>query len=112
MNRLKALRTELGLTQLKLSMDLHVSQQYISKVENGNSLLTEDLILHLANYFHVSTGYFLGISDIRSLEYTHSCSDYTFDKWVTSYYTLNETNRELILHLIDSLIELQERTNS
>ena len=68
MNRVKSLRLEKGITQQRLSMDIHVSQQYISKVENGDSALTEDIIIRLAKYFHVSLAYLLGISDDRFSE--------------------------------------------
>lgn len=107
MNRVKSLRIEKGLTQQKLSMDIHVSQQYVSKVENGTSLLTEDIILRLSKYFHVSMAYLLGVTDDRHSEIIENDKDPELKKWVEMYYSLNRENQELMSVLGNYLIEKQ-----
>lgn len=107
MNRVKSLRIEKGLTQQKLSMDIHVSQQYVSKVENGTSLLTEDIILRLSKYFHVSMAYLLGVTDDRHSEIIENDKDPELKKWIEMYYSLNRENQELMSVLGNYLIEKQ-----
>lgn len=107
MNRVKSLRTEKGLTQQKLSMDIHVSQQYVSKVENGTSLLTEDIILRLSKYFHVSMAYLLGVTDDRYSETIQDNQDPELKKWIELYYGLNREKRGIMFALSEYLIKLQ-----
>jgi transcriptional regulator with XRE-family HTH domain len=107
MNRLKTLRTQRGLTQLKLSMELHVSQQYISRVEHGASLLTEDIILHLSNYFHVSIAYLLGATNDRNSEWHDDNRDRNLKRWIAFYQMLNEKNRTTAIVLMKHLIKEQ-----
>ena len=63
MVRLRELRKQRGITQVKLSMDLNISQNSISRYEQGlrePDLATLGLI---ADYFHVSVDYLLGRTD-------------------------------------------------
>jgi len=110
MNRVKNLRTEKGLTQQKLSMDIHVSQQYVSKIENGTSFLTEDIILRLSKYFHVSIAYLLGVTDDRFSEMLKDSNDPNLKKWVEFYYKLNQENRDTVSALSEYLIEAQRKS--
>ena len=108
MNRVKELRKEKGLTQRKLSMDLHVSQQYISKVENGESSLTEDIILRMAKYFHVSVAYLLGACEDRFSELPEEWKDPSIKEWMEKYYLLNKTNQQIIKQMGNYLVEIQK----
>ena len=109
MNRVKSLRLEKGITQQRLSMDIHVSQQYISKVENGESALTEDIIIRLAKYFHVSLAYLLGISDDRFSEIIKENEDPGVREWLEYYYRLNKENQNTVTVLSKYLIEVQNK---
>ncbi|MDO4942367.1 MAG: helix-turn-helix transcriptional regulator [Lachnospiraceae bacterium] len=109
MNRVKSLRTEKGLTQQKLSMDIHVSQQYVSKIENGTSFLTEDIILRLSKYFHVSIAYLLGVTDDRLSEMLKDNKDPDLKKWVEFYYKLNKENQDTVSALSEYFIQTQRK---
>ena len=109
MNRVKSLRLEKGITQQRLSMDIHVSQQYISKVENGDSALTEDIIIRLAKYFHVSLAYLLGSSDHRFSEIIKENEDPGVREWLEYYYRLNKENQNTVTVLSKYLIEVQNK---
>lgn len=107
MNRVRNLRKEKGLTQRKLSMDIHVSQQYISKVENGESSMTEEVILRLSKYFHVSIAYLLGVTEDRFSELVEENRDPDLREWLEFYYQLNKENQDTITYLSKHLLEKQ-----
>lgn len=58
--RLKELRLEKGLTQMKLAEATGLSQAGIAKWENGNRLPSLDCLLSLANYFECSLDFLVG----------------------------------------------------
>lgn len=89
-------------------MDIHVSQQYISKIENQESMLTEDIILRLAKYFRVSIAYLLGATDDRFSELLEGNTDSRVREWLSFYYLLNTQNRDTVKMLIQYLIEHQD----
>ena len=61
--RLKMLRKKLGISQLKLAMDLDMNQNSISRYENGVRQADYVTLIKLANYFDVSVDYLLEITD-------------------------------------------------
>ncbi|MBQ9531960.1 MAG: helix-turn-helix transcriptional regulator [Eubacterium sp.] len=63
--RLKELRKEKGISQLKLAMDLSVNQNTISRYENGEREADYEMLIKLADYFEVSIDYLLERTDKR-----------------------------------------------
>ena len=63
--RLKELRKEKGITQLKLAMDLGLSQNTISRYETGEREADYKTLIMLADYFGVSVDYLIGRTDIK-----------------------------------------------
>ena len=61
--RLKELRKQRGVTQLRLAMDLHMSQNTISRYETGEREAGYAELIRIADYFDVSLDYLLGRSD-------------------------------------------------
>lgn len=68
MLRLKELREEKGVSQLKLAMDLHLNQNSISRYETGQRQADYDTLIALADYFNVSLDYLLGRTQIRNYD--------------------------------------------
>lgn len=66
-NRIRELRAEKNITQLRLSMELEVSQETVSAYENGKHLPSLKSLIKMADLFHVSTDYLIGRSDIRNV---------------------------------------------
>lgn len=59
-NRLKELRAMSGLSQEQLAEELGFSTTHYRHVEHGDKGCSVDLLLALAEVFHVSTDYLLG----------------------------------------------------
>ena len=67
--RLKELRTERGFSQEELAEKLNVSTKHYGHLEQGRKGCSVDLLLELADFFHVSTDYLLlGRSHDREVE--------------------------------------------
>jgi len=62
-DRAYELRKAAGLNQRELGEVLGLSQKAISTIESGSRSTTIDKLVILAEYFHVSTDYLLGITD-------------------------------------------------
>lgn len=58
--RIKAIRDELGLSQVKVSADTGIHQSYLSKYENGTLEPNLEQLGILANYYEVSIDWLLG----------------------------------------------------
>jgi len=63
--RLKELREQAGLNQEGLAIKLNVSQSSISAYEVGDRTPDLEMLISIANTFHVSLDYLAGRSDIR-----------------------------------------------
>ena len=61
--RVRQLRKEAGLNQSQLGEILDLSPQAISSIESGHRYTTAEKLVLLAEHFHVSTDYLLGITD-------------------------------------------------
>ena len=61
--RLKELRIERNISQVKLAMDLGMIQNSISRYENGAREADYKTLILFADYFNVSIDYLLGRTD-------------------------------------------------
>lgn len=61
--RLKELRQARHITQLKLALDLNMSQNTISRYESGEREPGIEELILIADYFHVSIDYLVGRTD-------------------------------------------------
>lgn len=65
MNRIKELRTEMGLRQVELAEKLKVRQNTVSSWEHGKHDPDQDALRELSQIFGTSIDYILGNSDIK-----------------------------------------------
>ena len=65
--RLKELRTQRKLSQLKIAIDLNMNQNSISRYENGEREADYATLIKFADYFNVSLDYLLGRTDIKNM---------------------------------------------
>ncbi len=61
--RLKKLRKERNISQLKLALDLNMNQNSISRYENSEREADYETLIKFADYFDVSLDYLLGRTD-------------------------------------------------
>ena len=65
MNRIRQLRKEKNITQVRLSIELEVSQETISAYEKEKQFPSTNSLIRLRDIFGVSIDYILGLSDVR-----------------------------------------------
>ena len=61
--RLRELRKQKGISQLKLAMELNMIQNSISRYENGKRQADYSTLIAFADYFNVSIDYLLERTD-------------------------------------------------
>ena len=66
-NRLRELREEKGYTQLKVALDLHLSQNSVSRYESGGREAGYELLVRFADYYNVSIDYILCHTNVREI---------------------------------------------
>jgi len=66
-NRIKLLREEKLMTQVRLSIELEVSQETISAYEIGKHYPSVKSLLRMAELFNASIDYIMGLSSVRKL---------------------------------------------
>ena len=64
-NRIKNLREEKKMTQIRLSTELEVTQETVSAYEIGKHQPSVKSLLKMAALFNASLDYIMGLSDIR-----------------------------------------------
>ncbi len=62
-NKIRELRSSYNMSQVELSKALGVSKQCVSNWENDNIQPSIEMLVKLANFFHVKTDYLLGLDD-------------------------------------------------
>ena len=65
--RLRELREQKGLSQLKVAMDLNMNQNSISRYETGAREADYKTLIMFADYYQVSIDYILGRTDKREM---------------------------------------------
>lgn len=67
MRRLMELRKKRGISQLKLAMDLGLTQNTVSRYESGTRQADYKTLVALADYFNVSIDYLLERTDFPEM---------------------------------------------
>ena len=110
-NRVRELRCEKGLRQEDLAGAINVSQQTISRIENGMNSIPADILIHLSKYFRVSADYILKLSDARVTQECRIEVERKIEKGkeiFLAFEKLSRTNQELIGCLMRQLGEQQK----
>lgn len=63
--RLKELREERNIKQTNIAKVLQIRQNTYSQYENGQRQLPVDILIQLAEFYHVSTDFILGLTEVE-----------------------------------------------
>lgn len=106
MRRLAELRKEKHLNQTGLAMKLNISQYLVSAYENDRHQPTTEMLIKIADFFHVSVDYLIGKSDIRlSADYLNNLTDKE-TKMLNIFKTLPPSKQEQALGVLITLQQI------
>lgn len=102
-NRIRQLREEKNMTQIRLSIELEVSQETISSYESEKHYPSVSNLMKLSRLFHASCDYILGLSDVRQPCQPESLKN---DEMLLleKYNTLEDRKKELLYAYLDGLL--------
>ena len=67
LSRIKGLRVEKGLTQVKFAKELQLSRNSYALYETGKREIPVDVLIQIVNYFNVSIDYLVCRTDNRRI---------------------------------------------
>lgn len=67
-DRIKQLRDQNNMTQAELARKLHITRSAVNSWEMGISVPSTALLMDLANLFHVSTDFLLGMQKTSTID--------------------------------------------
>lgn len=108
MDNLRILREKKHLTQVRLSIDIEVSQELISQYEIGKTKPTIENLFKLADYFNCSIDYLLGRTDTPQTLEKISKNNCEIIDIIEKYNSLSADNKN---HLTSYLNHLVNTTN-
>ena len=101
-NRIRELREEKHITQIRLSTELGVAQETISAYEQGRHMPSVSTLIKLSNILDASMDYIMMKSDTRNIIEVQSLSD-SETKLLGFYKRLNSSGKEKALSYIEGL---------
>ena len=109
--RIKELRENKHMSQLKLAMNIGTTQQTISKIEAEQIVPRADILLGISKEFHVSTDYLIYASERKRTFEQEQFINKSFEKYydlLLSYHELNEKNKIIIQAMINVLKDIED----
>ena len=103
MNNLKKIRESKKITQIKLSVDLEVSQELISQYEIGKTIPTTPNLIQLADYFKCSTDYLLERTNNPTMYTNLSNNDLEIANIINIYCSLSDANKKHFISYLEYL---------
>lgn len=102
--RLKELREGKKETQQQLSIILNVSQTMISRYELGTAYPDVDTLIAIAQHYHVSVDYLLGVSESK-LPYSKSDLSTKEQEMLFLFKQLNNAQKDKAMAYIQGLLQ-------
>lgn len=104
MERLKQLREEKNMTQVRLGIELGVSQETISGYEIGKAVPPADMLIKLADCLGTSVDYLLGRTDVKTHNLLHKSDlSNTELELLSAFRKLSDLKKERALGFIVGL---------
>lgn len=109
MKNLRIIRDKRNINQLKLALEVGITQESISKYENDTAFPSKDILIKLANYLNCSIDYLLGRTDNPSLNKEKiSTEDEKIENLIFRYNKLSDENKN---KLEGCLLALEQEEN-
>ena len=102
-NRIRQLREENRMTQVRLSIELEVSQETVSAYEKEKHYPSFAQLCKMSELFHVSIDYLMGLSDIRAP--VKIIEDESLARLIAVGKTLSREQVELVLAYIKGMTD-------
>lgn len=94
MENLRKIREKRNINQLKIAMDIGVTQESISKYETGNAFPSKEILIKLANYLNCSIDYLLDRTDNPNINKDkNSIEDENIENLIFRYNRLSDENK-------------------
>ena len=111
-DRLKMLRKEKKLTQVKLGEMLNYGYTAIANYESGRNQPAIADLKKIASIFDVSLDYLLGVNDLRYPYLTTVDDSLEFNQFQHYYKQLSKSSREELLMYMQWLLDRDEKRKS
>ena len=108
MNRIKQLREEIGMTQVRLSIELEVAQETISAYEHGKHYPSIAALIKMTTIFNSTMDYIMGFSDVRHPQKTLTDNEALL---LSFYQHLPSDGKKLALAYIQGLSDFHSLKN-
>ncbi|MBQ2695972.1 MAG: helix-turn-helix transcriptional regulator [Clostridia bacterium] len=105
MNRIKQLREEIGMTQVRLSIELEVAQETISAYEHGKHYPSVASLIKMMKIFNVSIDYILGFSEARTSVSRLTDKEHQL---LSSFSRLSDIKKDLAIAYLQGLLDGSE----
>ena len=111
-SRIKQLRENRGLIQEILASELGITQQMLSKYERDVLCIKVDVLKRIAEYFNVTTDYFLGVSEVKRDLQGQMKVNKTLDTYydlIEIYKGLDEYDQEMVWSIMQTVKKAGEK---
>ncbi len=102
-NRIRELRQAKRMTQLRLSMELEVTQETVSAYETGKHDISLKSLMRMADIFDVSIDYLLKRTDERNCIHSSDLTEQELEL-ICGFRRLNKLLKEKMLSYLDGLL--------
>ena len=96
MERIRVVREKRNITQIRLSIEIGVSQETISAYENGKAEPKLEKLIKIANFLNTTTDYLLGRTndDTPLSNVVNDIADKQLEELLNNYARLNKLQRK------------------
>ena len=109
MRNLRIIREKRNINQLKIAMDLEISQESISKYETDKAFPSKEVLIKLADYLNCSVDYLLDRTDNPNMNKNRiSNNDENIENLIFRYNRLSDENKT---KLEGCLLALEQEQN-
>lgn len=110
MENLKKIREKRNINQLKIAMDIGITQESISKYETGNAFPSKEILIKLADYFNCSIDYLLNRTDNPNMNKEKiSKEDEKIENLIFRYKSLSDENKNKLEGCLLALEQEEKR---